>query len=575
MREECPRPDFVHESGWRSLNGTWEFAFDPEGRGERDGYIEKGVPFPLSIEVPFAPECALSGIGDTGFHDRCYYRKRFVLERKENRSYRITFMAVDYSCEVYVNRKKAYSHVGGATAFSFLLDPFLVDGENEIALRVDDPGKKKDIPRGKQYWEEESEIIWYTRTTGIYRSVYLEELPSFHLAHAAANGSYAKKECLLRYEVSRPGLVLEARLLDGSSVLWSGQSLIEETSGEVAFDLGNAPVEPWSPNSPRLYELELSYGEDKARTRVGFRDVEARDGKVYLNGEECYLRLVLDQGYYPGGNLTAPRKEDFLHDIRLAKEMGFNGARVHQKTPDPWFYRYADEEGFLLWTESPSCFLYSPSGAKALEGEWSDIVKDAYGHPSVIAYTPNNESWGIDDISREAEQLAFAERMYRLLKELDPSRLVISNDGWENPLTDLVGIHDYSDDEPERLEAFKKRLSSKERMVEDPPNADRPVFAPGREQMDKPFVLSEYGGIPFNADDSTRIWGYGSFESREGFLARYRKTQEAVASSPYLAGYCYTQLYDVEQEINGLLTFDRKPKADVKIIKEINGIVPK
>ncbi len=570
MRDECPRPDMIHSSGYLSLNGPWEFAFGEECPGFPGGELHR------TIEVPFAPECDLSGIGDRkGFHDYFLYRKDIDVALKEGYVHRLTFMGVDFSAEVYVNGRKAYEHTGGAVAFSFLLDPYLKNGRNEIALRAYDPPREKDVPRGKQYWKEESEIIWYTRTSGIYRSVYLETLPADHVVFLSANGSFLKKSVDLRIEKTKGDLPLELSVCGDNGEIYAETLQIEDEYGDKTLDLRDLPLKPWTPETPNLYRLRVRYGEDEVETRLGFRDVAAEDGKVLLNGRPYFQKLALDQGYYPGGNLTAPAKEDFLRDIILAKQMGFNGVRVHQKTPDPWFLHYADEVGFLVWCESPSCFEYSKRGFRALEEQWPAIVRECFGHPSVVAYTPNNESWGIDGISKNREELDAAERLYRKIKQIDPTRLVVSNDGWENPVTDLVGIHDYSDPTPEKYLPFLQRLSSKENMVVNPPNADRPIFAPGRADLAKPFLLTEYGGISYNADKSDKTWGYGKQEDQAGFIERYRKTQEAVASSPYLAGYCYTQLYDVEQEINGLLTFERKPKAPLETLRKINEMVSK
>lgn len=569
MRNEHPKPDLVHESGYLSLNGKWQFALDDDGSFAKSDWLDIGVALPRQIEVPFAPECALSGIADPSFHDHCYYKTAIEIKKKTNRSYRLTFLAVDYETTVYVNGQEVCRHIGGATPFSCLVEDYLHDGLNEIAVHAYDPGRRKDIPRGKQYWKEKSEIIWYTRTSGIYRSVFLEELPKDHIICLAINGSWLKKQAIVKAEVTDPSHPLVLSLVkDGKTINQVQFNL--QNNGQYIWDLVEPELDPWSPERPTLYEVVARYQDDLVRTRVGFRDIEIEEGKVLLNGQPLFQRLVLIQGYYPGGNLTPETKEAFLKDIRLAKALGFNGARIHQKTIDPWFYHYADEEGFLLWGESPSCFEYSPSGSKALYEEWTAIVKESFGHPSVIAYTPNNESWGIDDISRSAEQLAFSEQMYHHLKAIDPTRMIVSNDGWENPMTDLVGVHDYSDDNEPNYSRFISRLKSKGAMESDPPNFDRPIFAPGRADLSKPFLLTEYGGISYNASGQKATWGYGKQESQNGFLSRYRKTQEAVIASPYLVGYCYTQLYDVEQENNGLCTFDRKPKADVALLKDIN-----
>jgi beta-galactosidase/beta-glucuronidase len=323
----------------------------------------------------------------------------------------------------------------------------------------------------------------------------------------------------------------------------------------------------WSPEHPNLYDLRLELldrgGEvlDRVDSYFGMRKVEVKDGKVFLNDRLLYQRLVLDQGYFPEGILTAPTEEDLRRDVELAKEMGFNGARKHQKVEDPRWLFWADTLGFLVWGEMANAYQYGPGYVRRMTAEWQEAVMRDYNHPCIVAWVPMNESWGVPNLPSDRSQTEHLLALYHLTRSLDSTRPVVSNDGWEHAISDLCNIHDYRD-----AEALAKSYATPESAVAAEP-ANRPVYAPGYAYRGEPILITEFGGIAFSGDE--RGWGYSTVADADEFLERYRSLVEALLRSSPVQGFCYTQLTDVEQEINGLLTYERKPKADLARIREI------
>jgi beta-galactosidase/beta-glucuronidase len=377
-----------------------------------------------------------------------------------------------------------------------------------------------------------------------------------------------------------PGLSLRLTVeLDGERVLddrVGAQSAVVERRLPLTRR-GEAPDTPhlsewprpalWSPEEPNLYDLrlELLDAEDNVLDAVesyfGMRKIEARDGKVFLNGRPCYQRLVLDQGYFPGGLLTAPADEDLRKDIELAKEMGFNGARKHQKVEDPRWLYWADTLGFLVWSEMANAYQYSPNYVRRITSEWQEAVRRDHNHPCIVAWVPMNESWGVPDLATDPSQIDHLLALYHLTRSLDRSRPVVSNDGWEHARTDLCTIHDYGD-----AAALSSRYATPGSSVAARP-ANRPVYAPGHGYRGEPIIISEFGGIAFSGEEGG--WGYTTVADADEFLERYEALMIALLQCETVCGFCYTQLTDVEQEVNGLLTFDRKPKADPARIRNI------
>ncbi|MBD0357996.1 MAG: glycoside hydrolase family 2, partial [Rubrobacter sp.] len=446
------------------------------------------------------------------------------------------------------------------------------------------PSHDVSILRGKQYWREESEGIFYTRTTGIWQTVWLEPVgrrridalrltPDVDGARVDVEISVEgfESDLVLRLIVTREGeRVLDDRVELLSPLLKRSLPLTESGEAPDTPHLTEWPKPAlWSPEHPNLYDLRLELSDaggrvlDVVDSYFGMRKVEVRDGKVYLNNNPYYQRLVLDQGYFPDGLLTAPTDDDLHRDIELAKEMGFNGARKHQKVEDPRWLYWADTLGFLVWSEMANAYRYSPEYVRRITNEWQEAVRRDYNHPCIVAWVPMNESWGVPHLLTDRTQVEHLLAMYHLTRSLDASRLVVSNDGWEHAHTDLMTIHDYRD-----AKTLAESYTSPESVIAAEP-AGRPAYVPGFAYRGEPILVTEFGGIAF--DSEVEGWGYSTVANAEELLERYGTLISALLESDPVQGFCYTQLTDVEQEVNGLLTYDRRPKVDLVRIHKITA----
>ncbi len=590
-RPEYPRPQFRRKD-WTNLNGEWSFTFDDAGVGLAQGWQNvtledlrsDGSPFDRQIVVPFCYQSKLSGIGETAFHDVVWYARAFEHTPAGDERLLLHFGAVDYRATVWVNGAQVASHEGGHTPFSADVTHALTGGDNILIVRAEDPSRDVTIPRGKQYWKEKSEGIFYTRTTGIWQTVWLEPVGYRRIdtIRLTLNVDTASVGVEVSVRGIEPGMSLRATVeLDGDRVLEDTislrSSLVERTL--PLLRRGEAPDTPhladwpgpalWSPEHPNLYDLQLELldrgGEvlDHVDSYFGMRKIEVKNGKVLLNDRPLYQRLVLDQGYFPEGILTAPTDEDLRRDVELAKEMGFDGARKHQKVEDPRWLFWADTLGFLVWGEMANAYQYGPAYVRRMTAEWQEAVMRDYNHPCIVAWVPMNESWGVPNLASDRSQSEHLLTLYHLTRSLDPTRPVVSNDGWEHAITDLCNIHDYRD-----AEALAKSYTTPESAIAAEP-ANRPIYVPGYAYRGEPILITEFGGIAFSGEGEG--WGYSTVADADEFLARYETLVAALLSSEPVQGFCYTQLTDVEQEINGLLTYDRKPKADLVRIREITA----
>jgi beta-galactosidase/beta-glucuronidase len=498
----------------------------------------------------------------------------------------LLFGAVDYRAWVWINGTQVAAHEGGHTPFSADITPALLEGENVVVVRVEDPSRDATIPRGKQYWKEKSEGIFYTRTTGVWQTVWLEPVNARRIEglHLTPEVDAAALDVEVAIEGFEPGLTLRLAVERAGEVLLDDRVGVQSALVERRLPLlkrGEPPSIPypslwakpelWSPEEPNLYDLRLELQDAEGQTLdavdsyFGMRKVECRDGKVYLNDRPYYQRLVLDQGYFPDGLLTAPTDEALRKDIELAKEMGFNGARKHQKVEDPrWFY-WADRLGFLVWGEMANAYQYSPGYVRRITTEWQDAVRRDYNHPCIVAWVPMNESWGVPEVDTDPRHTEHLLAMYCLTRSLDPSRPVVSNDGWEHALTDLCTIHDYRD-----ADTLGRIYASAQSAIAQPER--RPVYAQGYGYRGEPLLVTEFGGIAFS-DLDPHTWGYRVVSDAEELLERYGALVSALLQSKVVQGFCYTQLTDVEQEANGLLTYHRRPKADLVRIREITTLL--
>ena len=563
-RAEYPRPQFVRDN-WMTLNGTWQFSYD-------DPVYDK------TIVVPYACETELSGIGDTGFHPVVWYKRTFMLpDAMRGKKVLLHLGAVDYSCRVYVNGSFIGSHEGGHVSFEFEITHALISGEeNTVELCARDDYSDMEMPRGKQFWERESRSIFYSRTTGIWQTVWLEAVPNQHIKSCMITPLLDERAVRFEWEAD-----CAADALFEIDIRFEGmkaaQSAVSAGIGSVTLPISQHTLQKWnfvedltwSPENPRLFDVTLrliQYDDvqDAVETYFGMRKVSVENGVFMLNNRPYYQRLVLDQGYWPESLLTAPTDEAFVRDIELVKTMGFNGVRKHQKVEDPRFLYHADRMGLLVWGEMAAAYVYSRKSAMRNYQEWQEAVLRDYNHPCIVAWTPLNESWGVQEILTDSMQQAHAQALYHMIKSLDATRPVIDNDGWEHTGGDILSIHDYSPDG----ETLAAHMRSRDAVLGMHPGG-RSVFAKWHEDAGQPVMMTEFGGTRYAPDtDTERSWGYSDVQSQEAFLKRYGEQVDALLASPVVQGFCYTQLTDIETEENGLLFYDRKPKAPLEEIRK-------
>ncbi len=571
-----PRP-LIERAQWECLNGEWDFALDPEARWT----VPDQVQWDARIRVPFAPEAPASGIGDTGFYRVCWYRRTFAAVRPpDGRRLVLHFDAVDYAATVWINDCVVVRHEGGYTPFQAditdVLDPA---GLQTVIVRAEDDPHDLAKPRGKQDWQLEPHSIWYPRTTGIWQTVWLEWVPATWL------GMVRWTPCLERWEVGlevrlagerRDDLCLSVRLASGDLLL--AEDTYAVLAGEVhrRIGLSDPGIDDsrnellWSPATPTLIRARLELcdrqGEvlDQVQSYTALRSIGVQGDRLVLNGKPYPLRLVLDQGYWPETGLTAPDDAALRRDVELAKAMGFNGVRKHQKIEAARYLYWADALGLLVWEEMPSAYRYTKQSIERLAREWAEVIERDSSHPCIFAWVPFNESWGVPDLPDSPAQRHYVQALYHLTKTLDPTRPVVGNDGWESVATDIIGIHDY-DDRPERI---ARRYGSEEvipRLFQRERPGGRLLVLGDEGHSGQPIVLTEFGGIALTRTlDGT--WGYSRVNTPEELALRYADLLRAVRSLPLLAGFCYTQFADTFQEANGLLYPDRTPKFPLEEI---------
>jgi beta-galactosidase/beta-glucuronidase len=568
-----PRP-LLERGEWTSLNGDWEFALDPEARWTLPSHVN----WDAHIEVPFSPETPASGIHNTGFYKACWYRR--TLERPrlaDGQRLLLHFGAVDYMATVWINGQLATQHEGGYTPFYVDATEFLTaEPMQSIVVRAEDDPADLSKPRGKQDWQLEPHGIWYPRTTGIWQTVWTEIVPATWISSIRWTPNVERWE--IGFEAwlcgeRRDGLRLNVKLHVGDMLL--ADDTYEVIAGEVhrriAFsdpgidDYRNTLL--WSPATPTIIDAELKLwggrGDliDTATSYTALRSIGVQGDKFVLNGRPYRLAMVLDQGYWPESGLTAPSDEAMRRDVELAKAMGFNGVRKHQKIENPRYLYWADHLGLLVWEEMPSAYRYTKTSITRLAREWMDVLARDVSHPCIIAWVPFNESWGVPDLPDSPAQRHYVQALYHLTKTTDPTRPVIGNDGWESVATDIIGIHDY-DDQPERM---ARRYGNEEvpRLFKRERPGGRLLLLEGQGHADQPIMLTEFGGIAFSPD-TARTWGYSRSQTPEEFAKTYAHLLRVVRSMPLLAGFCYTQFADTYQEANGLLTADRTPKIPIE-----------
>lgn len=562
-RPEYPRPQFVRDT-WQNLNGAWAFSFDTPT-------------FDRTITVPFAFQAKLSGIGDTSRHDTVWYRRTFTLpDAWQDKTVLLHFGAVDYIARVWLNGTYIGTHTGGHTSFSFDVTEAVKAGENTLTVRADDVLSDFTTPRGKQCWCE-ANGIFYTPTTGIWQTVWLEAVPKTYIENVEITPDLDRRTATFDFALSRENVDFEVEITFKGKLIARERAAALRRGGRIVVQIDKERFShdnftsacAWSPKHPNLFDVtyRLWDGEtlcDTVQSYFGLRKVSIQNGVVLLNNYPLYQKLLLDQGYWRDSLLTAPDDEAFIKDIELCKAMGFNGVRKHQKVEDPRFLYHADRMGLLVWSEMANAFEYSTDYVRRFTTEWMEAIKRDFNHPCIIAWTPLNESWGVENISSDARQAHHATALVELTKSLDPTRLVMSNDGWEQTTPDVLGIHDYNSQKA----ILSKRYASVENVLQFR-SGGRALFAAGYAYAGQPIMNTECGGIFFDVEDKTG-WGYTNAENRQHFYRLYHGVVSSFLESPVVQGFCYTQLTDVMQEQNGLLDYDHRPKFDPAVIKAIN-----
>lgn len=578
-RPEHPRPDFERRD-WKNLNGTWSFCFDDEDKGEAEKWYT-GHSFEREIVVPFCYQSRMSGIGDESHHEVVWYERQFTVPAEFlGKRIFLHFGAVDYEAKVWLDGVYLGKHTGGYLPFKFditsMVDP--AEGSSHtMTVRAAD-SRSCLQPRGKQNWKDEPWGCWYTPVTGIWQTVWLEAAGMVHTERVRITPDVDKRCVLFEAYVNQVPengwleftVTYKGKLVNQIKTK-VGERLTKLTVNLLETDKVDA-IHYWHPYNPCLYDVDITVyagneAVDKVSTYFGMRKIHVQNDWVYLNNIPIFQKLVLDQGYWPDSLLTPPSDEAIKYDIEMTKRFGYNGARKHQKIEDPRYYYWADKMGLLVWGEIPSAYDFCTEEMENLIDTAKGFIERDYNHPCIINWVPLNESWGVRNIFGDREQQMFADGLYGLFKALDNTRTVSTNDGWEYTVSDIIGIHDYT--------AWGHQLSGlygdTDNLVKGAPNNFRNVMASGYEYKGQPLLCTEYGGIAFSKDSGNGNWGYnGAVENEEEYLKRLNDITQAFKKMPYMRGYCYTQLTDVFQEVNGLMDMDRNPKVDPAKIAQIN-----
>ena len=642
----------LRRSHWCSLDGPWSFAYDDDETGLERDWPSCGVNERI-ITVPFPPESERSGIGDTGYHPVVWYSRTLAAadlvragRPAQGERVLLHFGAVDYRASVWIDGQLVGEHEGGHVPFVLDVTRALPEGGEDalLVVRAEDRPLDAGQPRGKQDWQPEPHSIWYSRTTGIWQSVWLEAVPRTAIAELAWTPNRACDAVELAVTTTRPvpaGSRITARLtIEGHLLAEATARLPETTTAGLTIDLREQVHGQryekllWSPEHPRLIGAEVMLAPAKApltggrastiapasvpdvvASYLGLRSVGTRHRRFLLNGRPYYVRAVLEQGFWPDSHLAAPDDGARRDEVALIKRLGFNAARIHQKIEDPRFLYWADRLGLLLWGEMAAPYEFTTQSITRLVAEWGAAVRRDRSHPSIATWVPINESWGVQHLADRPEQQALSRALADLTRAIDPSRPVVSNDGWEHTCSDIISIHDYDADdlavtlryaEEDRLEALLAGLGP----------AGRSITVQGPVDREAPVMVTEFGGIRYLPDgeeadgggsaangaaqaapvsaagtagaadaadaegtgmgedwedeeDEETTWGYTTADGPEDFEARLRRAFGALQASPHLAGFCYTQLADTMQEANGLADAHRRPKISAKVIREI------
>lgn len=587
-RAEYPRPQF-ERNAWINLNGEWTYSFDFGGSGlEREWFKSTG--FDQKIIVPFCPESKLSGVEYKDFINHMWYHRTISIPQDwANKQVLLNFGAVYYKSEIYIDGVFAARHFGGTSSFQVDITPYVKAGQtHNLVVYVESDVRSTHQPSGKQNLQFASYGCNYTRTTGIWQTVWMEAVHPEGLQSVQMIPDIDQQQLIIRPRFYKElGGKLEVTLKDNGKVV-SKETVAANSLSTVILPVKK--MKTWSPETPFLYDVELRVIDkagnevDEVKSYAGMRKVHIEGKKIYLNNQPYYQRLVLDQGFYPDGIWTAPSDEALKKDIQLSMEAGFNGARLHQKVFEERFYYWADKLGYLTWGEASSWGMdcNDIETARNFITEWTEIVERDRNHPSILIWTPTNEEFWPDRV----QYPRLMQDLYKLTKAIDPTRPFHGTSGGSHIATDIWTVHNYEQD-PAKL---KELLYNDGKLMEAPKweiqlmpknigynglkYTDQYTFPQYKHDM--PYLIDEFGGIKWNPSQQMESaqntsWGYGEPpHSLEEFYARLEGLVNTVLSlSDHVWGYCYTQLTDVEQEQNGIYYYDRSPKFDMKRIHAI------
>lgn len=575
-RPEYPRPQFERDA-WVNLNGTWSYSFDFGKTGGQKGWRDsKG--FEGKITVPFCPESVLSGVHHTDFINSMWYQRQLNIPAAwEGKKILLNFGAVDYEAHVYVDGRLACLHNGAGSSFSCDLTPFVKAGQtHNLVVEVNDNLRSGLQTGGKQCFNLNSEGCMYTRVTGIWQTVWMEAVDREGLKSVFATPDIDQKQLVIRPQFYGENAAnkLVVSLYDGNKVV-AKTSVTCGNNSVAVLPVKNMKL--WSPESPFLYGLKYQVVKagkviDEVISYAGMRKVHLQGGYFYLNNKPYYQRLVLDQGYYPDGIWTAPTDAALKKDIEMAKAVGFNGARLHQKSFEERYYYWADKLGYLTWGESASwgVDVNNEVACRNFLSEWSELVERDRNHPSLVTWTPLNETWSAND---SGVYTRFVQDIYNVTKAIDGTRPVNDSSGDSHIKTDIWSVHDYcrTPEEFKRDFALEPGKEPYRNM-----RGDRWQWLAKYEGQ--PYMLDEWGGLAYIMPEKRHgdnAWGYGgAIQNIEDFYTILRKEVESIKAIKHITGFCYTQITDVEQEQNGIYNYDRTPKFDTKRIKEIFELIP-
>ena len=565
-RKEYPRPQLVREE-WIKLNGMWEFQIDNEMCGEEKEYFNREH-LEKKILVPFCPESELSKIKNTDFMSCVWYKtKKSFTNAQMEKQIILHFGAVDYRAILYVNGKKVGEHRGGYTSFSFDITNYVNKGENDITLCAYDDTRSRKQPAGKQSQALNSHGCFYTRTTGIWQTVWIEFVDKARILSVNYQSDIENQTVAVTIKVTPFAIGASLRAI----IYWENQKVGQHQGkilgNTVTFHCKLSELHLWEVGKGNLYDInmEISFDEeikDTVKSYFGMRTVGLGEKAFLLNGKKVFGRWVLDQGFYPDGIYTAPSDEALKQDILYSMQLGFNGARLHEKIFEPRFLYWADKLGYMVWEEHANWGL-DVSEYQQIEyflPEWVEAMERDMAHPSIIGWAPFNETF---DAYHRRQNDKLIQTVYEVSKAIDPTRPVIDTSGHYHVVTDIFDVHDYEQD----VEKFKSYYAETKNGV-----VCGEIYRKTPERQTyrgEPIFISEYGGIQWSEDADS--WGYGEApKSKESFLQRYEGLTNVLLDNPDIMGFCYTQLYDVEREQNGLMTYQRKFKFDPELIRKIN-----